>query len=300
MTTTPPCLHCGQPTSLMFKAKDENRRLSDEAFSYYRCRRCAFIFLSPVPTDLGRYYPAQYYEVPRSEAELTARAELLQQWKIDEVLRHAKGGRLLEIGPAYGLFAHLAKRAGFDVTAIEMDSRCSAFLRETVGIRVVESADTVARLSELPPFDVIVMWQVIEHLPDPWAVLSAASECLAPNGVLIVDTPNPDAFQFRVLGRHWAHVDAPRHVALIPAKLLVDHLGRAGLRPELLTAADASANGFNGFGWAFSFKNFFSHAGVGAVAHFLGRVLAKLLIPIERTGWRGSTYTAVFRKQGAL
>lgn len=292
------CPKCVSGCSLLFSTKDYNRRLSDDTFDYYRCDRCSFIFLAPIPVDLGRYYPTQYYEVPRSAAELTARAENLQRWKIDEVLRHARGGRLLEIGPAYGLFAHLAKRAGFDVTAIEMDSRCSAFLRETVGITVVESADTVERLKELPAFDVIVLWQVLEHLPDPWAVLTAAAERLAPNGVLILDTPNPDAFQFRVLGRRWTHVDAPRHVTLIPAQLLVEHLGRHGLQPESLSASNVSANGFNGFGWAFSFKNFFSNPTLGGIVHFLGRVLAKLLIPIERTGWRGSTYTAVFRNGG--
>lgn len=291
------CTKCEKSSHLRFHAKDYNRRLTDEVFNYYQCDACQFIYLSPIPKDLGRYYPTNYYEVPRTEVELTATAEKLQQWKLDLVKRFVRSGSLLEIGPAYGLFAHLAKRAGFDVTAIEMDSRCCGFLRETVGINVVESADTVAELQKLPKFDVIVLWQVIEHLADPWAVLTAAAERLAPNGVLILDTPNPQAFQFWVLGRYWTHVDAPRHVTLIPAPLLVQHVAQSGLQPILLTAADKSANGFNGFGWAFSFKNFFTNPTAGAIVHVLGRILAKLLIPIERTGWRGSTYTAVFRKE---
>jgi len=163
--------------------------------------------------------------------------------------------------------------------------------------RRIGGVEIVAELQKLPPFDVIVLWQVIEHLPDPWQVLTAAAERLAPNGVLVLDTPNPEAFQFRVLGRRWTHVDAPRHVTLIPAPLLVDHVTQGGLQPVLLTAADKGSNGFNGFGWAFSLKNFFAGATAGAIAHFMGRVLAKLLIPIERTGWRGSTYTAVFKKE---
>lgn len=293
---TPQCPHCAQSSRLLFSAKDYNRRITDEAFPYYRCNSCSFIFLAPIPQDLGKYYPNSYYDVPRSTAELDATARKWQQWKIDLVKRFVSRGRLLEIGPAYGLFSYLAKQAGFDVTAIEMDSRCCQFLRDTVSINVVEGIDTVAELGKLPQFDVIVLWQVLEHLSDPWAVLDAAARRLAPNGVLILDTPNPQAFQFGVLGRYWTHVDAPRHVTLIPVKLIVDQVARAGLRPELLTAADKSANGFNGFGWAFSFKNFFGDTAVGNAVHFLGRILAKLLIPIERTGWRGSTYTAVFRK----
>jgi len=293
------CPNCSQLSRLLFRAKDYNRQLSDEVFDYYRCDSCGLIFLSPIPADLGSYYPTNYYDVPQSEAELAATAEKLQQWKLDLVTRFARKGRLLEIGPAYGLFAYLAKRTGFDVTAIEMDSRCCSFLRETVGVNVVESSDMVARMKELPLFDVIVLWQVIEHLADPWPVLTAAAERLAPNGILVLDTPNPQAFQFWVLGHRWTHVDAPRHVTLIPALLLVDHMTKSGLRPVLLTAANTGANGFNGFGWSFSLKNFFTNATAGAVVHFMGRVLAKLLIPIERTGWRGSTYTAVFRKEVA-
>ena len=293
------CPQCGAQASLGFETKDYNRRMTDASFSYYRCRACGLIFLAPLPEDLGRYYPAEYYELPTSTEALAARAEPLRKSKLDVVLRFADKGRLLEIGPAYGLFAHLAKEAGFDVTGIEMDSRCCRFLRDTVGITVAEGADTQALLKALPPFDVIVLWQVIEHLPDPWAVLRLAAEKLTPKGVLIVDTPNPDAFQFKVLGSRWTHVDAPRHVTLIPARLLVQNAEQHGLQPLWMSANDEVAKGYNSFGWAFSLKSFFAGEAAGKAAHLLGRVISKLLIPIERSGWRGSTYTAVFGKAPA-
>jgi SAM-dependent methyltransferase len=204
----------------------------------------------------------------------------------------------MEIGPAYGLFAYLAKQAGFEVNAIEMDDRCCQFLRDIVGINVIQSADPVAPLRESRPFDVIVLWQVLEHLPDPWSVLTEAAKRIAPGGILVLDMPNPQAFQFRILGRYWTHIDAPRHVELIPVALIEKHLAEAGLRPVLLTASDKGSNGFNSFGWCFSFKNYFAGIRKQEIAYFMGRVLTKLLIPIERTGWRGSTYTAIFRKEG--
>lgn len=296
MTKSHSCPKCGTAAPLAYQAADYNKKMSDETFDYYRCPRDGYVFLHPIPADLGKYYPASYYDLPRDEAEQAKRAEELQQWKLDIVLSAAKSGKLLEIGPAYGLFAYLAKRAGFDVTGIEMDARCCDHLREVVGINVVETNDTLGALEQLPQFDVIVMWQVIEHLPDPWPTVTAAAKRLAPGGVLIVDTPNPEAFQFRVLGHRWAHLDAPRHVVLIPADLLAEHAEEQGLKPELLTASNLSANGFNGFGWAFSFQNFLGDNPIGRASNFLGRALAKLLAPIERTGWRGSTYTAIFRK----
>jgi SAM-dependent methyltransferase len=254
------------------------------------------IFLSPVPTDLGRYYPTEYYEVPKNERDLAARAEKLQSVKLDVLQRFATKGSLLEIGPAYGLFAFLAKRAGFDVTGIEMDARCCDFLRSSVGIKVVEGSDPRNLLATLPKFDVIVLWQVIEHLPDPWAVLKAAALHLAPGGVLIVDTPNPDAFQFKIFGARWTHVDAPRHVTLIPSILLEKFALQQGLKSINISANGAISRGYNSFGWAFSLKNFFDTSTAGSIAHLFGRFLNKLMIPIERLGMRGSTYTAVFRK----
>jgi SAM-dependent methyltransferase len=292
-----PCKKCRSESTLLFRAGDYNRRITSELFDYYRCDACHLIFLDPIPADLGAYYPNHYYEIPKSVAELTTVAEKLQSWKLELVKRHIQKGRLLEIGPAYGLFCHLARRAGFEVSAIEMDPRCCQFLRDVVGINVFQGADTVTKLRECGQFDVIVLWQVIEHLPDPWSVLAAIAGQLAPGGILIMDTPNPSAFQFQVLGRYWTHVDAPRHVELIPARLLEGYVQAMGLETVVLTSQDRSSIGFNSFGWAFSFKNFFATPVLQAIAHFTGRVVTKLLIPIERSGWRGSTYTAVFRKK---
>lgn len=297
--TTSICPKCRQVSTCFFKTRDYNRRLSDEVFNYYRCATCDLIFLSPIPADLQRYYPDDYYAIPVSLAELAATAESLQRWKLDLVQRVARPGRLMEIGPAYGLFAYLAKQAGFTVETIERDARCCRFLNDVVGIKVIESSAITEQLQNLKPFNVIALWQVIEHLPDPWAVLTAAAERLTPDGVLVLDTPNPGAFQFRVLGRYWTHVDAPRHIELIPAPLLVKHMAQSGLHPVWLTAVDKGNFGFNSFGWAFSLKNFFMDPKAQAAAHFAGRVLSKLLIPIERTDWRGSTYTAVFKKEGS-
>jgi SAM-dependent methyltransferase len=290
------CPNCTSPASLFMRPRDYNRRISGEEFSFYRCSGCGLVFLDPIPDDLGRYYPRDYYAIPKDRAALRAVAQQWQQWKIDLVCSFKKGGALLEIGPAYGLFASLAQDAGFDVSVIEMDSDCCRFLRETVGLTVVQNPDTLEALDGLGKFDVITIWQVIEHLPRPWEVLRATAEHLAPGGVIIMDTPNPNAFQFGVLGKYWTHVDAPRHVTLIPASLLVDHAKAAGLTSLLLTAADKSANGFNGFGWAETFRNAAGNNIAGKFVHLFGRVLAKILIPVERTGFRGSTYTAVFQK----
>ena len=289
------CPLCNSPARLKFQAQDVNRRLSPEKFNYYQCLNCGLIFLWPVPDDPGGYYPRDYYAIPASLERLTFQAQS-DRYKIDLVQKFVSGGRLLEIGPAYGSFAFLAKQAGFEVHAIEMDEECCRFLSEVVGVRAIHSAQAASALAATGPYQVIALWQVIEHLPDPWLVLEAVARQLLPNGILVVATPNPEAFQFRLLGRFWAHLDTPRHLALIPASLLTRRMQTLGLSSLLLTTTDKGSIGWNSFGWSASLKNFFTNPAVRSTAHFAGRALAKLFIPVERSGWRGSAYTAIFQK----
>src|SRR5205807_1044257 len=180
--------------------------------TYARCERCCTYFLIDVPEDLGRYYPSDYFVLPTLEGlREQARDEA---YRIDMVRAHATGGRLVEIGPGHGIFAVQARDAGFETVGVELDPIAAEYLRDTVGVEVVESGSPERVLRELPPSRVIAMWHVLEHLPRPWEMLSAAADNLESGGVLVVATPNPRAFGFRLLRGRWTHVDAPRHLFL--------------------------------------------------------------------------------------
>lgn len=111
------------------------------------------------------------------------------------------GGRLVEIGPAHGAFALQAVEAGFDVTAIEMDERCCRYLESVVGVAAVHDDRPHEILRDRPPSDAVVMWQVIERLPDPWRCLRSAAQNLHEGGVLLVATPNPAGSSAAIRGR---------------------------------------------------------------------------------------------------
>jgi 2-polyprenyl-3-methyl-5-hydroxy-6-metoxy-1,4-benzoquinol methylase len=278
-----------------FTATDRNRRLSDESFGYQRCRQCHTLELSPVPEDLSRYYPAEYYSLPQTRAEFAITAAP-ERYKLDLLRPVAPGGRLVEIGPAIGGFAVHADAAGYEVSAIEMDPHCCRFLREVVGIEVFETADPVPALREHGPFDVIAMWQVLEHLPDPRQVLEAAAAALSRGGVLAIAAPNPQALQFRCFGARWTHVDAPRHLTLIPSLTLVSIGEELGLEVALLTTIDIGTLGWNYFGWRESLAGFGRGEGVRAALRFAGSALTRVMAPAERRGGLGSTYTLLLRR----
>jgi len=278
-------------------ARDYNRAASDVLFHYERCPRCGLVSLANVPVDLPRYYAAGYHALPRSAADLELGAAH-ERYKIDLLSPYASGGQLLEIGPSWGAFCLAAKRAGFSVEAIEMDERCCTFLREQLGIRAIQAADPAVALEQATPPDVIALWHVFEHLRDPWMLMAAAAKALRPGGVLVIATPNPLAFQFALFGRHWAHLDAPRHVHLVPAAALAARARDYGLELALSTTTDPGSLGWNAFGWRFSLANHVASPLAKRALRFAGRFAAVLFALIEGLEGRGSAYTAVFRKAG--
>jgi 2-polyprenyl-3-methyl-5-hydroxy-6-metoxy-1,4-benzoquinol methylase len=289
------CPYCHVESPLNFQSKDYNRNITQETFDHYRCPQCKLIFIAPIPANLADYYAETYYFIPESAAYLEAGSEP-ESYKIDIVQRFSTKGRLLEIGPSYGSFTYLAKKAGFEVDAIEMNARCCQFLNEVVGVKAINSNDPVDVLKQAEPYDVISLWHVIEHVPDPWALLDAIYRNLKPGGIVVLAAPNPDAFQFHVMGRYWPHVDAPRHVSLIPIKLITDKLNGLGMKRELVTTTDKGSIGWNEFGWSFFFSNFTSYFHAKRVLSRIGRVVSLLLSPIEKMEGKGSAYTVVFRK----
>jgi len=298
MTAAASCPQCGGGVEPAFDTTDINRRISDARFSYGRCVACGIVFLRNVPADLGRYYPSDYYFLARSLEELAAWGES-ERFKLDIVQGFRKSGRLIEIGPASGAFAYLAKTAGFQVTAIEMDKRCSDYLASTAGIDVINSADEARALQSAPAADVIAMWHVIEHLIDPWTMIEVAAAKLKPGGVLVLAAPNPGADQFRLFGRRWVHVDAPRHLWLIPPAVLAQRGARSGLSVRMVTTRDPGSLFWNRFGWQYSLANLLGVPPENRWMSRAARVLAKAGSVVEAREGRGSAYTIVLEKRVA-
>jgi 2-polyprenyl-3-methyl-5-hydroxy-6-metoxy-1,4-benzoquinol methylase len=282
------CPFCDSSCERALTARDTNHFASSgETFDYYRCAACGLWFLSPVPADLHTRYPEDYYTLPTREQFEAGFAP--ERYKVDLLRAHRPQGSLLEIGPASGYFAGAAKRAGYDVSVIEMDPRCCDYMRAYGGIGVHQSADVPGTLRTLPSFDVIALWHVIEHLPDPWATLRAIADRLAPGGVMAFATPNPDALQFQLLGARWTHLDAPRHVYLLPIQQMTSFVRGLGLRVLEVTCRDEGSLHWNEFGWEHSIGHLWMRQRwrLGK----LGKAIGTLTAPLEERGAKGSAYT---------
>jgi len=250
------------------------------------------IFLSPIPTELDKYYPSNYYPVPLSLEQLAVEAAL-ESYKLELLGRFVKSGRVLDFGAGYGRFVYLAHKAGYEVDAIEANRECCEFITSVIGTRAIAHADTEVALADLETYDVITFWHVIEHLTNPWSVLKAAVQKLKIGGWLILAMPNPQSFQFRVFRQYWAHVDAPRHLQLVPVHLLTRQVvGHGTMRLVETTTIDSGSLAYNFLGWTWSMRNIMKMRGVWRI----GKILARVFEQFEQTKMHGSCYTAIFKK----
>lgn len=292
------CPLCNKNAGLSFVTKDYNRKVSQATFSYRQCSDCGLFFLSNIPDDLDAYYGNDYYCTPSFEK--LKKVARIENYQMAMISRFVKSGRLLEVGPGFGVFAYQAKQAGFDVDVIEKEERCCKFLFEIIGVRAIRSDAPHKAIESAKGYDVIALWHVIEHLPRPWEFLTSAAKNLNPNGILLIATPNPSAFQFRFQGARWPHIDAPRHLCLISAGLLAKYLEPFELKPVMTTFDDRGARSWNIFGWQRYLMNNFSNRWFQSAAFVLGHFVAVLMRFFDCRRGRGSAYTIIFQKMNCL
>ena len=155
--------------------------------------------------------------------------------KLEFVRRLCPGpGRLLDVGASYGHFLAQAQ-ARFETYGIELNARAVAWSVDQFGVR-----NAVASLYALPPalprpYDVITMWDVIEHLDDPRRALATCREHLAPGGWMFLSTPDAGSLMARALGRRWYYQDPLQHINLFSRRNLLRVLRDGGFLPASTT-----------------------------------------------------------------
>jgi 2-polyprenyl-3-methyl-5-hydroxy-6-metoxy-1,4-benzoquinol methylase len=117
------------------------------------------------------------------------------------ILGPADGRRLLDVGAYCGIFVDVAREAGFSAEGLEL-SRWAASQARSLGL-VIHEQTLSERAAAGESYDVITMWDVIEHLADPRRELTAALALLRPGGRIHVSTIDASSLVARVLGARW-------------------------------------------------------------------------------------------------
>ena len=160
---------------------------------------------------LAAYYPKDRYASHKTKStDLVSRVYSYVksqniQTKLGWINKRAPKGILLDYGAGNGSFATAAQKKGWSVDVYEP----SATTRKDLENRKLN------RIYSLPKentYDVITLWHVFEHLPEPEEALSAFYNALKPGGTLVLAVPNIDAWDAHHYGPFWAAYDVPRHL----------------------------------------------------------------------------------------
>ncbi len=217
------CVICGAVRHEPFFEKDGYRLV--------RCASCGLVSVANPPSgeELTRYYSfaGGYGLQSRDDAREIARLDALGRRHARAITRVARPpGRLLDVGCSAGFFLAAARDLGWEVAGVELNEDTAELARTRLGLDV-RTGDLAGVSFEPASFDVLTLWDVIEHVPDPAETLRLAQRLLRPGGVLALSTPNlgglfPQLSQ--PIGRwtgYWTHPEPPAHLYQFSKKTVV-------------------------------------------------------------------------------
>jgi 2-polyprenyl-3-methyl-5-hydroxy-6-metoxy-1,4-benzoquinol methylase len=195
-------------------------------FAVCRCDRCGLATTEPQPASMDVYYPAAY----RRYSGVTLRAlQWLYGWRVRGWARRlSRRGRALEVGCGDGWMLGALRDRGWRVLGSERSIDGARSAATTNGIPVF--VGDLASLGSSAHFDLIILFQALEHLAEPMVTLRQSAKLLEDGGVMVVAVPNFASWQARLFGRSWFHLDVPRHLHHFSPAVLAFAFEKAGLK----------------------------------------------------------------------
>lgn len=208
-----------------------------------QCRRCGLVYVNP-----RECAPWSTYKTAGDESlvQTVWQSDIFRRyleesaWKkqnFARTLRHLQSLgtsadgvrplRVLDFGCAIGLFLQLANEAGWESYGIEPDTALAKYAQERLGLNVYNGVLSDAHFPD-GFFDIVVSFQVFEHLFDPANELCEIARVLRPGGWIAIDVPSIDNIWYRLLrGRH-RHFATPQHLYFYTSATLSRLLEKAG------------------------------------------------------------------------
>jgi SAM-dependent methyltransferase len=208
------------------------RASSDELLTQplVKCRRCSLLFVNPRVSASAMLAAYAEGADPQYVSQMASRVRTFSR-SLERIERlKPERGRLLDVGTAAGAFLRAARDAGWDARGIEPNRWLAEWGHRKYGVDIqVGSIDDVP----LPEahFDVITLWDVIEHTPDPLHVLRRARRLLKQDGLLVINYPDIGSWIARAMGRTWPFLSSA-HLYYFTRATMRAALKEAGFEPQ--------------------------------------------------------------------
>ena len=214
---------------------DDQYFTSTDQFTYARCTDCRCVSVSPMLSDrLNEIYPTNYYAYAPPSANLVSRVKLwLDKSNFRKLLSriNAKQLRVLDIGGGTGWQLDILKSVDPRINytcEVDLDAKGAEIARQA------GHASFCGKIEDFQSderFDLILLLNLIEHVPNPLEILQKVAMLLSPGGLALIQTPNYDSLDARLFRKkNWGGLHCPRHFILFEIKGFSQLCSKAGLK----------------------------------------------------------------------
>jgi predicted TPR repeat methyltransferase len=182
-----------------------------------RCKRCAHAFAPPEATDQDlaalyteSYFAGEEYQDYLSDRKVTQRNFLSRLLVLDTFISPQRHRSLFEVGSAYGFFLDVARHRFDSVQGIDVSAAGVRYARDCLGLDVV-CADLLNYDLAVRKFDVVCMWDTIEHLSRPDLYIAKLAEHMDSGALLAITTGDFGSLNAQMRRTKWRLMHPPTH-----------------------------------------------------------------------------------------
>ena len=201
------------------KADDPELLFREGQLDLVRCKNCSLVYVSPrlMEQQVRELYDQEYFH---AKDEFTKGTRIYRggyrdyigdqeyyyrtfQRRMDDIETYLqRPGRVLDVGCAAGFFLYIARQRGWQVEGVELSNYVADYATIQLGIKVYLGSLEDVRL-EGEAYDLVTVWDTLEHISAPTQTLSKIYTLLKPEGLLVLSTQNIDSLIAIILGTRW-------------------------------------------------------------------------------------------------
>ena len=187
-----------------------------KGYKLYKCPSCKLLFVSPTPVSAQIYDVSYFAGADKGFGYIDYDKDKEPMWPIFnkylDIIANLgkKEGKILDVGCATGYFLGMAKERGFEVFGVEISDYAAEIGRKKgidIKTGILENLDYPKET-----FDVITMFDVIEHVSDPKTAIQKAKNLLKNDGLLVINTPDSESLWAKVSKSKWHLIMPPEHL----------------------------------------------------------------------------------------
>lgn len=230
------CPLCDSADHTVFHSLAEEHILS-------RCRQCGFVFSITAPSEqkVRALYQEGYFrswglDDPSFHSALRDLKTQTFRKHLKRLMSFTTPGEVLDVGCAMGFFMEVAVEEGWSAWGVEVSEEAARIAQRRFGDRVFHGVLSEAKFPD-GRFDLVVMFDVIEHIVDPNEILREASRVLKSGGLLMITTPDIGSLSAKAMGKTWTHFKASEHLCFFNRRTIKSFLAHWGFSVLIVTAA---------------------------------------------------------------